>query len=150
MSGENLGERDKPFTPAVRMEDLIETTDSERVLADPEIQDVIERRGIKPEDHEVLVRLAGADKNELIGLYHNFFAGHANVENARDEYARRISRQLEGHRRSLEEARGAGDSFEADRLEQDAILDAGMLELVQKYDTYTAVDVQRVLEEYGS
>ena len=116
------------------------------IFADEEILELLKERNIDHEDLDVIAALAGVDKNELIGQYHNFFAWHFDAEDPTKSAVKAIEHSITDHQQALERAK-VMDSTDAQQLfNQRLILDEAILYLTKAYGPRTANAITRWLE----
>lgn len=118
------------------------------ILDDEEMQNAINSREIRQDDFPLLEQLAECDRQELIAIYHNFFSGMTRYEDPKLEFVKRIDNEIENTQRRLDEKKSSDQDRLVDTLQKRLKLHTLMRELVDRYDTYVAVHIERVLESW--
>lgn len=105
-----------------------------KILDEPEIQELIEFRKIRPADYSIITNLANFSKIQLMSNFHNFFLQY------RDNSATALESQLQ----DLDDKINSGKASEAERRLRE--MTDWFLEICRNYDWATANNLVRVLE----
>ena len=143
LSSISMPEQEAPPQPQSHLENAPRDAS---IFADEDILELLEERHINHDDLDVIAALAGVDKNELIGQYHNFFVWHFDAEDPTKSAVKAIEHSIKDHQQALERAKTM-DSTDAKQLfSQRLILDEAVLYLTKTYGPRAAQAVTRFLE----
>lgn len=122
---------------------LAEAPADRQALEDEEVREAFGMRNVETNDFEVVAKLAAVNKNDLIANYHNFF-----TSKSKDRCLYTIRATLAQHEAELARIKLTGNQREISKAQELVYMDAAVLILTTKYDTYGADHIRYALESY--